>query len=112
MKKMDKAGFWDALSEKYPEEFASFADWVDEYKRRNKWDRLFNERAMRPGMGHMIVKYHDLPNAMQLGIFIQYTIETGSYPFHVDDELIMQDWEDAVEKWFEAEHNANNALKL
>ena len=108
MRKMSKGEFWDAISDKYPEEFADFAEYVDEYKRREGWSKLFDERIVM-GMGRMITKYHDLPNAMQLGIFIQYTVESGLSFIHPEFiPQIMDDYIGSIEAWFVAVRELNS----
>ena len=113
---MTKADFWDTLKAEYPDEFLDFALWIDEWKRREKWNELFGEgRLYANDVGQQLivrnVKFHDLPNAMQIGIFIQYTVETGAHPFHPEDELMMDSWQKGIGQWFEIQHQTVNDSK-
>jgi hypothetical protein len=108
MEKMTKANFWDGLKTEYPDQTTDFLMWLDEWKRRERWNELFGEGHLyAKGVGEQLivrnVKFHDLPNAMQIGIFIQYTVETGAHPFHCQDELIMDAWQMAIGQWFSRE---------
>jgi hypothetical protein len=78
---LSKEGFWDALILDYPKQVKRFYDWIDHYEQRNDWDFLFlNNRMSRP-FPEKLIKYHDLPVAMQIGIFLQYAAETvEQYP--------------------------------
>lgn len=71
METLTKENFWNDLKEKYPEEMKRFCEWIDEYKKRVDWERLFAStiNAQAP-------KYHDLPIAMQFGIFLQFAKES------------------------------------
>lgn len=76
---LSKANFWNDLTEKYPEEMKHFCIWIDEYKKRVDWNTLFNSNSNWQncdGKNAPAPKYHDLPIAMQVGIIIQYFIET------------------------------------
>lgn len=68
--------FWDELENKYPNEIAQYKGWIDEYKRCVDWDSSLFGRS--PKNGECPVKYHDLPMAMQWGIFQQFCAE--NYP--------------------------------
>lgn len=90
MDKMTKAGYWDQLMADYPDQMNDFCTWIDEYKRREGWAILFNtgrllNRDLVQSLDTSIAihdpKFHDLPNAMQIGVFIQYTVEMGDIPF-------------------------------
>ena len=69
MEILTKANFWDGIEKKYPSEFIQFAEWIDKYKAENHWKDLFPSD----------IKFHQLPGAMQLGIFIQYTIDESHW---------------------------------
>lgn len=76
MDKLTKENFWNDLYAKHPSQMKNFCDWVDEYKRRIDWQKLF----FTPHATHARdIKYHDLPIAMQIGIFLQYVAEADSY---------------------------------
>jgi len=77
MKKLSKAEFWNPLYEKYPQAVQVFCDWIDDYKKRVQWDDLFKEHLLPskndPYVGETRTpKYHDLPLAMQVGIYIEF----------------------------------------
>lgn len=61
--------FWDKLKEKYPHAMKDFSEWIDQYKRDVNWNWIFNETHSTSAN---IPKYHDLPDAMQFGIFQEY----------------------------------------
>ena len=109
MEKMTKANFWNVLEAEYPEQTADFRRWLSEYARREGIDRLFDAQhsadggQIRQTVTLIPVGFHDLPNAMQIGIFIQYTVETGAHPFHCEDELTMEYWQIAIGQWFSRE---------
>ena len=73
MKSLTKENFWNALYEKYSE-VAVFCGWIDEYKRSVEWDNLFNNGSMKH-YARQSIKFHDLPIAMQWGIFCQFASE-------------------------------------
>lgn len=77
---LTKENFWNNLHAKYPEQMKRFCDWIDAYKKRVHWMALF----------YKDVKYHDLPFAMQLGIFLQYLSENDDHMSidRVDFDLI------------------------
>ncbi len=54
-------------------------------------------------------KYHDLPIAMQLGIFIQFTMETNKRYDFIPEITKLEDIPDAIGEWFCQEHS--NALQ-
>lgn len=61
---LTKENFWDEMSQKYPKATAHFKLWVDQYKSEHDWASMF---------GHLeYKKYHELPIAMQFGIFLEY----------------------------------------
>jgi hypothetical protein len=65
---LTKKNFWNEMMEKYPKSTKSFFDWIDEYKKEVDWVNLFNE--------HLNVKFHDIPYAMQQGIWICFVNNT------------------------------------
>lgn len=95
MEKLTKENFWDELQEKYPIEFQKFNDWIDNYKKDNNWDSLFKkdfkigkiEYAANGEMTRMELlrpKYHDLPKAMQIGIFMEFASQAKEV-YGIDD---------------------------
>ena len=82
------------MKEFYPNAFSAFSLWIDDYKKSVNWQSLFNDTTSKPSP-----KFHDLPNAMQIGIFLEYvkfetfenwTIETliESYFSTLEQKLI------------------------
>lgn len=84
METLTKKDFWKPIERLYPEAFAVFSKWVDEYKIKNNWDTLFNagiwhhrkkreENTIIGHYGHSAApKFHDLPKAMQMGMFLEF----------------------------------------
>ncbi len=68
---LTKENFWDAMDEKYPLAMKRFCEWIDRYKKEVEWDYLFFNKQQDELRGEPI-KYHHLPIAMQLGIFIDF----------------------------------------
>lgn len=112
MIRMTKAEFWLPLEVKYPLQMADFRRWIDEYKRREKWSRFFRYEHAVDGTELHAPKFHDLPNALQLGMFIQYTVENGGRSFIdqrlVENELSMEEWVNRIRTWFEDEQTIRN----
>lgn len=74
---LTKENFWNDLYKRYPGEVQKFCDWIDEYKKQNNWTDLFNEvQSEYPALRTKAPKFHDLPIAMQIGIFLQFIAET------------------------------------
>jgi len=107
---MTKEHFWNLLQAQFPEQMADFCAWIDEFKRRVEWEKIFGgtRYTVEGNVYHTPViyspKFHDLPPAMQIGIFIQYTVETGGSPFPVPVDLSFEAWIGAIPRWFEMEH--------
>lgn len=112
---MNRSEFWDILSEKYPEEVGDFTHWCDEFKRRYNWFGIFREGAdtietpLGTAVIHKSIKIHDLPQAMQIGIFLQYTIEHGGPVLFCG--ITMESTIRSIKVWFEAEHHSVNNSK-
>lgn len=69
---LTKENFWDEMEQKYPKAMKHFKEWIDGYKIANDWSVLFkaNEKTMQ--IYSSTYKYHELPIAMQFGIFCEY----------------------------------------
>lgn len=83
MKNLTKENFWNKISKDYPKAFKHFSEWIDVYKIENNWKNIFNPQFWENPEQHRIYstpKYHDLPTAIQFGIFIQfiYEVDTSS----------------------------------
>lgn len=76
---MTKDKFWNELERTCPVPMKAFCAWIHEYKKRVNWNGLFNADSTwqdSNGKNAPAPKYHDLPDAMQVGIFLQYCIES------------------------------------
>lgn len=84
-------GFWVAMKQRYPQVMELFLEWVNSYKLDNHWKQLFNYSldAKRdiPGLIIITPKFHDLPIAMQMGIFMQFMAEHNPDPEVSDDPM-------------------------
>ncbi len=75
---LNKENFWNEMYQKYPLAMKDFCEWMDEYKKREfyidefkrtlTWDELFLNNSPTT---HKI-KFHNLPIAMQMGIWNEY----------------------------------------
>lgn len=80
METLTKENFWDEMSQKYPKAMKHFGEWIDQYKSEHDWDELF--RGNKVFGEHTYYrskpspKYHELPIAMQFGIFIEWANTT------------------------------------
>lgn len=91
---LTKENFWNELYAQYPEAVQQFCDWIDQYKTENNWVQLFNSGAVMAKSSHGVFepshyttsapKFHDLPLAMQTGIWIQFVQERGGCSWEVD----------------------------
>lgn len=73
--------FWDHQAEVHPEMMKEFRAFCDNYKDDNDWDKLFNAGAQMTAFysatkttqcATTAPKVHDLPDAMQMGIFMAW----------------------------------------
>lgn len=113
---LTKENFWNELNElneKYPEQMVMFTKWIDEYKERIGWDTLFAHTTHHDEVRDPLaidswklnIKYHDLPIAMQLGIFLQYCLETPHrYELIEGMPGSMPLFAECIKAWFAAEH--------
>jgi len=105
---MLKDSFWAEIEARWPGEFKRFTAWVDEYKNKTGWEDLFAGKVDRPEfVGFTGAKYHDLPAAMQIGIFLQYCIEENHrYEFLEGQPKSMGKLVDLIKEWFCEEEEA------
>lgn len=103
-----KENFWDFIEKDCPKMFAKFSHWVDEYKLRNNWERSFGN-----------LKIHELPMAMQFGIFIQFAQErVYKVDFFSPNVRYMESFGQAIHEWLVVEEkeldklSANHSLNL
>ena len=85
MDNLTKENFWDDLMLKYPNAMKIFCAWVDEYKKKVNWNRL--------------IKFHHLPIAFQLGVFIEFTRERDMILFTPPHH--MANIPKAIQDWFQ-----------
>ena len=79
MNNLSKENYFDAVKEKYPDAFADFSKWIDEYKKLVDWERLFNYGSPHYAkMGWHNPKFHELPMEMQFGILARYKMERST----------------------------------
>jgi hypothetical protein len=106
---LTKENFWNELQKKYPVEMKKFCDWVDEYKKRVEWETLFavHVRGYKDYKG-ATPKFHEIPVAMQIGIFFQFTTEMsesdqGVHLFNIGEghaPTSMSSYIERVHRWF------------
>lgn len=89
MDELTKAAFWNGIAERHPLQMDRFQKWIDKYKMECNWHYLFGRQRRMPEKPNDVwpswPKYHDLPAAMQFGIFIQYALETtNGHGFSMD----------------------------
>lgn len=65
MENLNKENFWNELHKQCPEAVDHFCNWIDDFKKANDWDSLFDPE----------LKFHDLPFDMQNGIIARYELE-------------------------------------
>ncbi len=83
---LTKENFWNDIMELYPKSCKLFCDWVDKYKEENNWDNLFNARTSRyPALDTKAPKFHEIPYAMQHGIWIEFANEILNEMFEQAD---------------------------
>lgn len=100
--------FWNQLTEQYPKEVKHFGAWIDEYKNHIDWENLFcTSRVWHMNYvpdSNIDVKYHDLPLAMQFGIFCEYAVTNGEVVYLADTPA---DFIDQITQYFATKHNEN-----
>ncbi len=72
METLTKENFWNEMEQKYPKAMAHFQNWIDGYKETVKWNYFFGAGHNDAHNYHGAPKYHELPIAMQFGIFVEY----------------------------------------
>lgn len=104
MNTMTKENFWNEIEQRWPGEFIEFKEWIDEYKKQVQWESLF---PILPREHHYTaIKFHHLPDAMQLGVFIQYTKETPHrFDFIIEEGDTFEKIIENIKEWFYEEHS-------
>lgn len=75
-----KEKYWDGWREKYPEAVDAFCKWIDMYKAAIGWNQLFNSDSNwqdGDGKNAPAPKFHQIPVALQWGIFLQFISDYG-----------------------------------
>lgn len=96
---LTKENFWNEMYEKYPDAMKTFCAWIDEYKERVKWDSLFYNESddfYEYAVKGRRIKYHDLPIAMQIGIFLQFVSEVNTFE---EDGKTLSDMVASIERF-------------
>lgn len=99
---LSKPEFWVPLFQKYPHGMKIFCDWIDEYKERNDWNMLFNSHSdYQDGQGKNAPspKFHDLPLAIQIGIWIEFVCDRGGCSWEIED-MFTYDWKENITETF------------
>lgn len=95
---LTKEAFWDPPKERYLKAMNIFGDWIDEYKKRVEWHGLFATSEYEHANNES-VKFHDLPDAMQIGIWIQFAKEIAQphteHEWKIDN-LFQYEWAKAI----------------
>lgn len=97
--KLTKGNFFNGMMEKYPKAMKVFCDWIDEYKKAANWNKLFNSTENYQDSSAVVSfapKFHDIPHAMQTGIWLEFAIEKG-YPYLASDDLRDYDLKQDIE---------------
>ncbi len=84
---LTKENFFDEMNNKYPFGLAQFLKWLDKYKKEIGWENVFNGiKTMNQGVGFEkeSCKFHELPIAMQMGIYFQFMRERGGCSMELD----------------------------
>lgn len=80
MENLNKENFWNEMFEKYPLSVTEFCIWIDGYKKRVEWDKLFNGGivvSLSVGAETKAPKFHEIPLEMQFGIWMRYVVEAA-----------------------------------
>lgn len=105
---LTKENFWNGMNEKYPLAMRVFCDWIDKYKKAVEWDNLFNDSlficylAWEPFPQVKLSKspkFHEIPGAMQLGIWIEFVRDQGGCSWEIDD-MFSFDLSEEIEHYF------------
>ena len=95
---LTKENFWNEIYLKYPNATKIFCGWIDEYKISVGWESLFNA-GISLGANEAISKskkYHELPYAIQQGIWIQFAQEILPTYFEQPEYIYSFDLEEDI----------------
>lgn len=104
MENLNKENFWNELFEKYPKGVQVFCDWIDEYKKENNWDDLFGNKKISQREHYWAnIKFHHLPYAMQIGLWIEFVCSQGGCEWQIYD-LFSHDWREEITQYCQSAH--------
>lgn len=101
---LTKENFWNKMMEDFPKATKSFCKWIDEYKKNVGWNGLFNSNSDYQdanGKNAKAPKFHDLPYAMQHGIWIFFCQDQLHQYFEQPEYEPSTDFEEEVKEVFE-----------
>ncbi len=107
-KKLTYHEFWEPLENAYPEACKVLYEWLENYREQVNWKKMFSvtmwsikhNRAMgaedyethnRHEIATHLYDFHDLPIAMQIGIFIEFVDNTTGGTWNFSGQFIV-DW--------------------
>ena len=105
MDSLTKENFWNELYAQYPSEMEVFCKWIDEYKKRVNWNQLFNSDSNwqdSNGKNATSPKFHEIPIAMQLGIFAHFLADQEK------DTKIIGQLVNNIKEYFKDQHESKN----
>jgi hypothetical protein len=92
---LTKENFFNEMMEKFPKAMKCFCDWIDEYKKAVNWDKLFTANENTDQIHSSKYKFHEIPYAMQYGIWIEYCRQKLSnyfeQPEHISDNVDLRE---------------------
>lgn len=97
---LTKENFWNEIYSKYPNATKLFCDWIDEYKKAVNWQVLFNPHfkvVEETTQIHSTPKFHDLPHAIQQGIWIEFANDILNEYFEQPEYQYCMDLEEDIE---------------
>lgn len=103
---LTKENFWDRMMQDYPNATKKFCQWIDEYKKAVNWDALFASNESTMQLHSSKYKFHEIPHAMQLGIWLEYINQRGGCQFEIEDFFeydLAEDIEDMFKNLLEEE---------
>lgn len=87
---LTKNNFWNKMMEEFPNAMKLFCNWIDEYKKETDWNNLLGGD----------IKYHDLPYAMQQGVWISFCYDQLNEHFEQPEYSPDFDFEEEVKNVF------------
>jgi hypothetical protein len=105
---LTKENFWDGMTVRFPKSMKMFGKWIDDYKKEVDWNSLFNAWVLTypaaDGKESTILslakKFHEIPYAMQQGIWIEFAKEFFNRCGRSSDYDYIMDLADDVQEKF------------